>query len=73
MSVDWQLVVTITIVALAAIWVARMVSPGRRGNRSGGGCSSCPAATKEPAAPAKGFVDLDDFRQSVGQVERRSR
>jgi hypothetical protein len=72
MNFDWQIVATIAIVSIAGLWVARMVWPGRRGDRSGGGCSSCPAATKEPATPAKGFVDLDDFRQSVGQMERRN-
>jgi hypothetical protein len=73
MTFDWQIVATIAIVAIAALWVVRAVWPsGRRGSQSCGGCSSCPAASKESPTPEKGFVDLDDFRQSVGPIERRN-
>jgi hypothetical protein len=60
---DWQHVITIMIVALAAAYVLRRAVSRFAGKQAGScsGCHSCPAAKPFDAVPERPFISADQL------------
>lgn len=75
-GIDWQNIIAITLVAIAAIylaWRVRSVFARRKSKGCGAGCSTCSQEAKLSSAPEEVVIPIEDLAASIRKIRQPTR